>query len=225
MIIKPTTTRAVILGLMVLLSMQCFAQELTTVGEKTDSLSNSSIRAKNVIMIGAGSSLLNNEKIIPEIENFFQIQYKRFMTSNLNINGNLKKFDIEDFGFETEGFLSGDLNLEWYVFPDNKLTPSVFIGAGILTSNDFNDQNYKVQGGIGLDYLITNSIAIAGSIETNYVYDEQKGSIIMQGIDELYFNAVIGLHFYIGCRNKSNSSKKIKSNQTSTINSNLIGVN
>lgn len=223
---KPTTFKSLTFGLIVFFSIQSFAQDLTAIGEKTDSLSKSSIRAKNIIMIGAGSSLLNDKKIIPEIENFIQIQYKRFLTPNLNINGNLKKFDIEDYSFETEGFLSGDLNLEWYVFPNNKLTPYLFIGAGILTSNDFNDQNYKVQGGLGLDYLITNSIAITGSIETNYVYDEQNGSLLMQGVNELYFNALIGLNFYIGSKTSKSSSKKIDdNNQTSTINSNLIGMN
>jgi len=223
--IKPTTMRPVILGLMLLLSVQCIAQELATVGEKSTSDSLSSLRPKNIIMVGFGSTLLNTEKISPEVENFIQIQYKRFITSNLNINGNLKKFDIEDYDFETIGFLSGDLNVEWYVFPNHKFTPYIYVGAGILTSNDFNDQNYKVQGGLGIDYLITNKIALTASIESNYVYDEQKGSQIMLGIDELYFNALVGLNFYIGCGNSSSSSNKIKQNQTSIINSNPIEVN
>lgn len=224
--IKPTTIKPVILGLMLLLSAQCLAQDLLKIGEQTasDSLSSSNLRAKNIIMLGVGSALVNGDTASPEYENFIQIQYKRFITSYLNINGSLKKFDIKNYDFDTNGFLSGDLNLEWYVLPNRKLSPYVFLGAGILASNDFEDQNYKVQGGFGLDYLITNNIAITGSIEANYVYDEQKGSLLMQGIDELYFNALLGLHFYIGSK-KSASLKKTKENQSSTINSNLIGMN
>lgn len=224
--IKPTTIKRSISCVMILLSLQCLAQELTTVGEKptSDSISKSSIRAKNIIMLGAGSTLLNRDIVTPDIENFIQIQYKRFITPNLNINGNLKKFDIENYDFDTNGFLSGDLNLEWYVFPGNKVSPFIYLGAGILASNDYKDQNYKVQGGLGVDYLILDKLAIVASIEADYIYDEQKGSQLLQEADQLYFNALIGLHFYIG-NSKSTQSQKIKKNQASIINSNPIEVN
>lgn len=224
--IKSTTKKRLILMAIVLLSIQSIAQELTTIGETpiADSLLTSNLRAKTVIMVGAGSTLLNRNINSPDYENFIQIQLKRFISPSFNINGNLKKFDIKNYDFETHGFLSGDLNLEWYVIPNSKLTPYIYLGAGILTSNDFEDQNYKIQGGFGLDYLLTNKIAITGALETNYIYDEQKGSQLLQEADHLYFNALLGLHLYIG-NTKSSARKKIKKNQASTINSNRIEMN
>ncbi|WP_040251343.1 hypothetical protein [Psychroserpens mesophilus] len=224
--IKPTRIKRSISCVLILLSLQCFTQELTTVGEKpiSDSILKSSIRAKNIIMFGVGSTLLNRDVITPDIENFIQIQYKRFITPNLNINGNLKKFDIKNYDFDSNGFLSGDLNLEWYVFPSHKLSPFGYLGAGILASNDYQDQNYKVQGGLGIDYLLLAKLAIVASIEADYIYDEQKGSQLLQVADQLYFNALIGLCFYIG-NSKSNKLQKVKKNHTSIINSNPIEVN
>ncbi|WP_323788778.1 hypothetical protein [Psychroserpens sp.] len=222
--ITPTTIKHAIMCVFLMLSIHSFSQGLISVGEKpnSDSLSNSKLRTKNIIMVGVGSTLLNGEMNAPEYENFIQIQYKRFVIPNLNINGNLKKFDIKNYDFETNGFLSGDLNLEWYVFPSNKFTPYIYVGAGILTSNNFEDQNYKTQGGVGVDYLITDNIALTGSIEANYIYDEQKGSRLMQEVDQLYVNALIGFNFYFGSQ-KSNSPQKVKKNQSSIINSNPIG--
>jgi curli production assembly/transport component CsgG len=224
--IKPTTKKCLVLLAVLILSIQSFAQELTTVGETpvADSLSKSSLRSKTIIMVGVGSTLLNGDLNSPDYENFIQLQLKQFITHNLNINGNLKKFDIKTYDFKDNGFLSGDLNVEWYVFPNHKLTPSVYVGAGILTSNNLEDQNYKIQGGLGLDYLITNKIAVAASLETNYIYDEQKGSQLLQEANHLYFNALLGLHFYLG-NSKSTTTKKSKKNQVSIINSNLIGSN
>lgn len=49
-------------------------------------------------------------------------------------------------------------------------------------------------------------------------------SQLLQEADQLYFNALIGLHFYIG-NSKSTQSQKIKKNQASIINSNPIEVN
>ncbi|WP_431135715.1 hypothetical protein [Psychroserpens mesophilus] len=224
--IKPTIVKHVLLNVMLLFSIQSFTQELTDIGDNpvSDSVSNSSIRTKNIIMVGVGSTLLNGKLSSPDYENFIQLQLKRFISPNFNVNGNLKKFDIKNYDFHTNGFLSGDLNIEWYVCPNNKLTPYTYLGVGLLTSNNFEDQNYKVQGGLGLDYLITDNIAVTGSIEANYIYDEQKGSQLMQEADHLYFNALIGLHFYVGNINKQ-PKRKIKKNETSVINSNLIGVN
>lgn len=222
--IKPITLISLVFGCLLLFSWQVGAQELSNIGEQPVSDTISNIRPKNVMMIGLGSALLNRDVVTPETEQFIQIQYKRFITPYLNINGNLKKFDINDYRFESEGFLSGDLNIEWYVLPQNKLTPYIYLGAGILTSNDFKDQNYKTQGGLGLDYFVTESLAFTGSIEANYIYDEQKGSQLLQEANQLYFNALLGIHFYFGCK-KTSSSKKIKSSQSSVINSNPIEIN
>ena len=59
--IKSTTKKRLILMAIVLLSIQSIAQELTTIGETpiADSLLTSNLRAKTVIMVGAGSTLLN----------------------------------------------------------------------------------------------------------------------------------------------------------------------
>ena len=83
------------------------------------------------------------------------------------ISGNIKKFDIKDYGFKEQGFLSGDLNVEWFVMPNEKFTPFVYAGPGLLISNDFNDKNYKLQGGAGLEYLFNPNMAVVGSLEVN----------------------------------------------------------
>lgn len=225
MITHPTI-KSLVLIILVSISVQGFSQELTSTADKpvSDSISNSSLRTKNIMMLGVGSTLLNRDIIAPETENFIQIQLKHFIFNSINVNGNLKKFDIQNYDFDTNGFLSGDLNIEWYISQHRKLSPFIYLGAGILTSYDFEDQNYKVQSGLGLDYLIANKIAIAVSVEANYIYDEQKGSQLLQNADHLYFNALLGLHFYFG-NIKSNKSKKLKANQTSVILSNPIEFN
>ena len=224
--ITNSTIKSLVLIILISISVQGFSQELTSIVEKpvSNSISNSNLRTNSIVMLGVGTSLVNRDIIAPEMENFIQVQFKHFIFNSINVNGNLKKFDIKNYDFDTNGFLSGDLNIEWYMSKNRKLSPFIYLGPGILTSYDFEDQNYKVQGGLGLDYLIANKVAIVASVEANYIYDEQNGSQLLQNADHLYFNALLGLHFYLG-NIKSNTSKKLKANQSSVILSNPIEIN
>ena len=232
--IKTTCINSLVFSFVLLFTLNSFAQELLDIGEKSalDSLKATSLRSKNAISFGVGSILLNGDFDTPDYENFLEIQLKRFIAPKFAISGNLKKFDIENYDFDENGFLSGDLNIEWYLFPQKKFTPYLYIGPGLLISNDFNDKNYKAQGGLGLDFLISNWFCIVGSIDANYIYDEQNGSQLLQEADGLYYNATIGIQFYFGNRNNSNSraSKKKKATkenstkqESSIIDTNWIG--
>ncbi|MDG5492584.1 hypothetical protein [Psychroserpens sp. SPM9] len=225
---KTTMIKCVLLTAFLCCSVQSFAQVLLEIGEKSaaDSLLLTSLRSKNGISVSAGSTLLNGDFNTPDYENFLELQLKRFVTTKIAISGNVKKFDIKNYDFEDQGFLSGDLNAEWYILSNHKLTPYVFAGPGILLSNDFKDQNYKVQGGVGLEYLLIDCLAILGALEANYIYDEQNGSMLLQEADQLYYNARIGLLFYFGNRSYSKSSKskkRLSKNEPSIIKSNTIG--
>lgn len=227
---KPITIKCLLSIVFIIISISSFGQGLMDIGEKpaNDPSSQSLLRSKNTIMLGAGSTLLNGELSTPDFENFLTLQLKRFITHNIVIIGNIKKFDITDYGFKEEGFLSGDLNVEWYLMPNQKFTPFVFAGPGLLISNDFNDKNYKVQGGAGLEYLLNHNLAIVGSLEVNYIYDEQKGSLLLQEVNSLYYNATIGIQFYFGNRYNSTPGKskiKLSKDQPSVIKSNSIGFN
>ncbi|WP_040282466.1 hypothetical protein [Psychroserpens damuponensis] len=217
-----------------LLTVNSYAQELLDIGEKSasESLLSTALRSKTAISIGVGSTLLNGDFKTSDYENFLEFQLKQSVTSKLIISGNLKKFDVKNYDFDKYGFLSGDLNLEWYMLPNNKLTPYLYAGPGLLISNDFDDKNYKVQGGIGLDYLINNWLGIVASIEANYIYDEQNGSQLLQKADGLYYNANIGLQFYFGNgtyatrgskRKKRRKKEKTIKEKSSIIESNWIG--
>ncbi|WP_204345561.1 hypothetical protein [Psychroserpens algicola] len=225
---KATTIKCLLMIVFLFLSVNSFAQGLLEIGEKPpeDSLSVTTLRSKNAISISIGSALLNGDFNDSDFENFLELQLKRFIAPKFAISGNIKKFDIKNYDFEEQGFLSGDLNVEWLILSNDKFSPFIFVGPGILLSNDFNDKNYKVQGGFGLEHLITNNFAVYGALEANYIYDEQKGSMLLQEADQLYFNGSIGILFYFGNRNYSKavkSKKKLSKNEPSIIKSNTIG--
>lgn len=225
---KTTTIKWLLLTAFICFTTEFYAQGLLDIGEKyaSDTLTVTSLRSKTSISIGAGAIVMNGDLSDPDFENFLKLQLKHFISPRIAISGNLKKFDIDNYDFKDQGFLSGDLNAEWYILPNQKFTPYVFAGPGLLISNDFDDKNYKVQGGIGLEFLLSDCLALFGSLEANYIYDEQKGSMLLQEADQLYYNATIGISFYFGdCKYSKNgkSKKRLSENAPSIIKSNTIG--
>jgi hypothetical protein len=227
--IKTTCIGCLVFCLVLLFTVDSFAQGLLDIGEKpaSDSLAVTSLRSKNAISFGAGIALLNSDFSASDYENFIALQFKQFVTSKLAISGNLKKFDIENYDFKDNGFFSGDLNAEWYLFPNKEITPYFYAGPGLLISNDFEGKNYKVQGGVGLDFLINDWISVVGSLEVNYIYDVQNGSQLLQEAGGLYYNANVGILFYFGKGTSPNKkvAKKEKTGkqESSIIESNWIG--
>lgn len=213
-----------------LFTMGINAQELLDINEglTEDAPYESLLRPKNSVSLGAGSALINGEISTPDYENSFKLQLNRFITQSIVISGNIKKFGIQDYGFKEIGFLSGDVNAEWYVLPNRKFTPIVYTGPGLLVSNNFKDENYKVQGGIGLEYLLHQNWAVVGSLEANYIFDEQVNSQLLEEANSVYYNASIGIQFYFGNRTTSTQRKPrgtISNVKPTVINSNLIGTN
>ena len=158
--------------------------------EVQDPYFDANLRKNNSISFGGGSTLINNDFDNPDYENSIQLGYKRFFGDYVNIGVNAKKFGIKDYEFKTIGYLSFDLNLEFYMLPESKVSPFIYAGGGAITSNDFKEVNNKVQGGIGLEYLFADSFAIFANAEANYLLNQEDFTLIPELSDNsIYYNA------------------------------------
>jgi len=183
--------------------------------KKAKYTSSKNLRGKNVIMPAGGSSFINGDFNNPKYETFGQIGYKRFLDEHFNVNLNFQKFDLESQDFLDNGFLSFNLNVEYYIFPNNPLSPYFYLGSGLMISNDFTDPNNKVQAGIGLEYLFDKQFGISLLANGNYVFNENLNQDIFRDVDELYYGAALGVSFYFG--GIKNKRKKVVSNNEPTV--------
>ena len=192
----------------------------TVIGiDQSSTFQTNALRGKNIVMPGGGFSLINGDYQNPVYENFGQIGYKRFLNNSFNVNVNYKKhyLDFDQQEFSDNGFMSFDLNVEYYILPYNKLTPYIYLGSGLVLSNDFDDANNKFQGGLGVEYLVADKIALTLLADGNYILNQDDETIAFQNVDDLYLGAALGIHFYFG--KSSNATKR----KTSKIAKNLDG--
>ena len=174
------------------------------------------LRGKNVIMPAGGSSFINGDLDNPKYETFGQIGYKRFLDIHFNINFNFQKFDLESPDFLDSGFLSFNLNVEYYIFPKKSLSPYFYLGSGLMISTDFTEPNNKFQAGVGLEYLFDKNFGVSLLANGNYVLNvEELSQDIFRDVDELYYGAALGVSFYFGGMKKS--SRKVANNNNPTV--------
>ncbi len=177
------------------------------------------LRGTNAIDIGAGTSVINGDLVNPEFEIYFHAGYKRFIIPHLNINFSYNKFNLAYVDIYNEGFMSFDLNLESTLFPHHKFSPFVFAGAGYNASNYFKQTAMKIQGGGGIEYILTEGFGLKLYTDYNYVMSDELDGVISGASDDTYFRIGLGVNFYFGGEKKK---AKILKDQPSIINSNQI---
>ena len=194
----------------------CFVNH--SFSQKQDSLSMKSlklskfgkdVRGKNALSLGVGTSVMNGDLSNPMFEIYSHIGYKRFLGSSVAINLGYHKFNLAFEDTFNEGFMSFDLNLEWYVSPYNTFTPFIFAGGGYHAANYFEATETKVQGGIGLEYLMTERIGLKLFADYNYMFTDDVEGLVFGESDDAYWRVAIGLNIYFGKFLENKLAKKI----------------
>jgi len=213
--------RIFLVSLILCLSTNSFAQKKDSLSTKSLKLSRfgNDIRGKNALSLGVGTSIMNGDLANPMFEIYSHIGYKRFLGSSVAINLGYHKFNL---GFEdvfNEGFMSFDLNLEWYISPYKTFTPFLFAGGGYHASNYFETTETKIQAGAGIEYLMIERIGLKLFADYNHMFTDEVDGLVFGESDDAYWRVAIGLNIYFGKYLKPN---KIANKIPTVINSNLL---
>lgn len=209
--------------LVILLSLYCSLSFSQNINQeiKTKNKSNHSYfyeyRGNNVVDIAGGTSVINGDYLNPEFEIYFHIGYKRYIIPYLNINFSYNKFNLAFTDVLNEGFMSFDLNLESTLFPNSSFTPFVFVGGGYNASNYFKQTATKVQGGGGLEYIVSEGFGLKLFTDYNFVFSDTLDNLEKGASNDTYFRIGLGVNFYFGGSHKKEKDLKglptiIKSN-------------
>ena len=163
--------------------------------------------------------MINGDFVDPMFEIYSHIGYKRHLSPHFGIDIGYHKFNLAFIDVYNEGFMSFDVNLELTVLPHKVFSPFLFAGAGLNASNHFKETANKFQGGIGLEYIVTQKIGVKLYTDYNYVLSDTLDGLEAGNSDDTYFRLAIGVNFYFG--GSKIKSKKLKE-QATVIDSNLL---
>ena len=152
-------------------------------------------------------------------EFYGQVGFKRYINPYVNINFTYNKFNLAHKNVSNDGFMSFDLNVESTIRPDSFFTPFVFAGIGINASNYFKETGMKIQGGLGLEYIILEGFGLKLFTDYNHTFSDELDGKVFGDANDVYWRIGFGVNYYFG---NSNKKPKISSDEPTIINSNPI---
>lgn len=155
-------------------------------------------RGANVLDIGLGTSIMNGDFTHPILEIYSHVGYKRFIKPYLNINVGYNKFNLAYRNIFNNGYMSFDLNVETVIFPNNRFSPYAFAGAGVHASNYFKQVDSKLQGGLGIEYIVFENLGVKLFSDYNHVFSDEVDGKIFGASDDIYWRIACGVNYYFG---------------------------
>lgn len=200
------------------------AQEQKEKGEKDNEklyrqLEFYNLRGTNSVDMAAGASLITGDFPQPEVDIYFRIGYKRFITEQVGISLTFNRYNLAFNDTFYQGFMSFDLNLEYLISPYSNFSPFIFGGYGYNADNDFETTGAKVQVGLGIEFVPLDKVGVRIFGEYNYVMSNETNPIIMEETNISFFRAGIGVNLYFGGGKKK---EKILDEVDTVIKSNYI---
>ncbi|SDY04667.1 curli production assembly/transport component CsgG [Lutibacter oricola] len=156
-------------------------------------------RGKTAVSVTAGTSHISGDYSNPKGKLGTSLAYKFYFNKpNLNLNLGLGYFQLENEGAFKDDFVSFDINLEYDVLPYDNFTPFLYAGLGTISNTNLDNPEFKVQYGLGVEYLATNNIGIKLFGEQNVLMTDDFDGLIRGKRDDFYWKVGLGLNFYIG---------------------------
>lgn len=165
-------------------------------------------RAKFGVDLAAGVALIQGDYPRPVAKPAIKAGLRYFIIPCFNINSTINTFSLGNKNQFEEGHVSLDVNFEAILLPKDKFTPYFYLGIGFGTTTTYNTSYWKMQSGIGLEYLITDSFGIKTFGEINMTPSDKLDNVVAGIRDDNYWRFGIGMTYYFP---KSNyTSKKNK---------------
>lgn len=121
---------------------------------------------------------------------------KFFLNKNFNIEGNVNILSLENKDIFKRSFAATELNLEYLIVPQYKLTPYIYAGVGTMFSSK--KSYYKGQVGGGLEYLVQKNLAFRFSTQYDMGFNDDWDEFVNGKRKDQAIRFALGVNFYFG---------------------------
>ena len=155
-------------------------------------------RGTNAGDLALGSAVMNGDYQNPLFEFYFKAGYKRFLSDHFNIGFSFNKYNLAFEDVYDEGFMSFDVNIEYLLYPYKRWSPFIAGGYGFNASNYFNSTSTKVQGAIGIEYIVYGQLGLKLFGEYNYNFGDELDGLEAGASDDVFYRIGFGFNVYFG---------------------------
>lgn len=155
-------------------------------------------RGTNTFDTALGASSIIGDVENPEFGFYFKVGYKRSVLDNLSIGVSFNKYDLLYNDNIEQNLISFDLNLEFLALPYKRVSPYIYGGFGYNALDNFEMNAVKVQGGVGVEYIVADGLGLKLFGEYNYSLDDEMEFLINDQEDDTFLRVGLGINLYFG---------------------------
>ncbi|PHR14822.1 MAG: hypothetical protein COA40_01210 [Aequorivita sp.] len=161
--------------------------------------------ARNSLGISLGGNLPDNDYVTQDLGFLARLEYQKHFGRFFNANLKASVFRIDNGRQYRNVFASADLNGEFALLPNDKFTPFIYAGSGVIialldprndNAFDTGEPFFKVQYGVGFEYFISKKFGIKLFGEHNLVFTDKLEKAVQGKRNDFYYNIGVGLNYY-----------------------------
>lgn len=155
-----------------------------------------------------GSALVDGDFNTSEPDFFAELGYKYRIMPELSLGTDLSIFRLNSTFQTRHWWMAQNLNLEYTILPNDKLSPYVFAGPGLLIFADDSPEDFlqrwdvffKLKFGAGLEYQVSERISLIADGEFNASFSDKIDNQLNGRRDDFYFAVGLGINYHFGFR-------------------------
>ncbi|KGL58667.1 CsgG/HfaB family protein [Polaribacter sp. Hel1_85] len=154
-------------------------------------------RAKFAAGVGLGMSQIKGDYANSTSQFGFDLKLKHtFKDPKFNFWGTFGRFELDNKDIFHETFITSGLNLEYTILPYEKFTPYIYAGVGTMSRKSLSNTYFKFQGGLGIEYLVSNKVGLFVNGENNMLLSDGLDGQVVGEKNDLVWRFGIGVNFY-----------------------------
>ena len=166
------------------------------------------------IGLSLGGAIISGDYNGAELRPSVRVDYSSKLSNSFFINVAGNAFELSNGSRYSQKFAGLDIGAGYLLLPNDKLSPYVYGGGGYVFSLEANEipdeldkSFFKIQYGLGMEYLLTQKIGLKVFAEHNLSFSDQLDYIENGKRDDHYFNFGIGVNFNLGASKQSKSTQ------------------
>ena len=154
-------------------------------------------RGKVGFELDGGAAYIDGDYVNPTPKPMVKAGVKYFFTPFFDISGTFSVFRVGNKDRLDVGYGSIDVNLDFMILPYDAFSPFVYVGTGTFFNSAYENVQTKIQGGLGLEYLVSNNFGIKVYSEFNMGFSDKLDYIDAGTRDDYFYCFGVGMSYYL----------------------------
>ena len=95
-----------------------------------------------------------------------------------------------------DDYFFGELNLQYQILPNDRLTPNINIGAGVFLNTFSSSYDFTANVGLNLEYSLTKNVGLKLGAQYQQFFDDTIDNVENGAYNDYLVKGVLGLNFY-----------------------------